>query len=355
MQGCLKFIRWIFSIFSLLLLFVLLNTSVIVTTLSINITNPEKPLAWLKNGGFYQNVVPIALSQLESQYAGDAPELAKLLQSEEVQILADEVLTPEWLESKFTLVVNAVYKWLDGSTSKPLFVLDITDKLPQLQIILKKNLSNKFKELETCTKGELEEMELTEEINPFALQCKPPGLDVDKEVDGFIDEMFANQEFKKHLRFDSSTLILDPKVQQRAPQIYSYIKASPYIAAAITLLLILLILIATPSKKFATAAISIILILTSTIHLLFQSQFQKLFNFFYLKITAEVPQEQILAVNRLAKPVLVEVFSSLARSITTISIALLVAALLLIVVPLFYTWAIQTKKNGSAKATSIAA
>lgn len=149
------------------------------------IGTPQTIQDYVKNSGAYETMVNRILDETSKL---DDSENSVPVNDPEIRKLANETFPPQRLEEMFIKVSNGTYRWLNGEVPKPDYVLDLSAEKRAIAKGVSKYAKQRVEALPTCTK-------LPTTTDPFELDCRPPGTDLNKEAKKIEADMLASDGF----------------------------------------------------------------------------------------------------------------------------------------------------------------
>lgn len=161
----------------------LLVLSVIFTQL---LAQPTAIKANLEEAGVHQSLVDTIAGHVGEQ-ADEVPAFDQA----EFEELARESLSASVVQTEVETAIDAMYAWLEGETDTPEFVLDFSEAREAFAHNTGQHMQQQLEALPTCTSvtqfpanGSIED-----------LTCLPPGYDTEAEVDQYVDNALASDDF----------------------------------------------------------------------------------------------------------------------------------------------------------------
>ncbi len=259
-----------FKVISFWFTFLLLNTALVlalvITPVSMHLTNRQSLKNWVSDPELLDGVLEVVPTLLSEAFEGE--EEAGLVQiSEDIigvdmqQLVkaAEDVLTPAYLTEKIFPVIDGVYDWLEGATDSPEFNIVLSDRLTALADAVSGPLKSELAKLPACPSN----LQYSPDFNPIEALCVPPGTDVSFIVDEFTRQLTASPEIAD-ISFSSDDMEFDEELLTTAPTVYSGISNLPYIFGAMVLLLSAAFVLLAKSFKKGLNKLSWIFIVNGT-------------------------------------------------------------------------------------------
>lgn len=233
------FLSFIFT----LLLFGTVMTSGFATTFS----DRENPKKWLDESGVYSAAVDSLLAQLEkiskqdggAGQSGDAQEQLTIpIDRPEIQSAIKNAFSPQFLEDAAEQFINGTYDWLEGKTEKPRFRIDFTPAKTSFVLQVTDYLKQRLNSLPACTS-----VAQAQTFDPFTVECRPPGLNIDAEAQRVSSELLTSEEFLPDTVFTADNTFKDEQTGKSAfdnlaelPKVYQLSQILPFIFGTLALL-----------------------------------------------------------------------------------------------------------------------
>lgn len=199
----------------------------------------------LLSDNLYDKIPDIALTAInkesDKQSINEGNQEKSPLDEPDIQAAIKATLTPQLLEQKTPVAIDGIFAWLDGTTEKPEFTIDITD----FKLALANNLGDvavaRSEKLATCTNEQLRSIS-SKWFDLLDLPCLPPGINLQAEKAIWVDKIANGGELIK----ESELVVNDlPKREDGKyiieqvhliPTIYQWSARLPWILGIISLL-----------------------------------------------------------------------------------------------------------------------
>ena len=158
----------------------------------------------LADAKLYEKLPDIVLSQAESvQNGGSLP-----LDDATVRTVISNTFTPTQLSGYSENFIDGMYAWLEGKSPEPSFSIDLSPASRSIAEGVATQAEKRLAGLPACTEPP------TGSLDPFKIECLPPGVDVHREKQRVINEMLASKEFLPDTKITANDL---PKSEQGEP------------------------------------------------------------------------------------------------------------------------------------------
>lgn len=261
MQTLVIILRWLLGLTLSLVLITSIALLVPLSGISLTLTNSENPKRWLRESKIYDNILPLIID-IADRTASDSEELVLLSnrlknKNDPLTILLTKKFTPEFTQQSTEVVIEGVYKWFSGQSSKPSFAIafarDENEMIEMFSILYMERIAT----MPACTTAQLREYT----GNPFELTCKPANISTG-QITLFLKSQVNSPEVKelfKQAQFSSDSLQIDPKTTEQVQFWYRIIWLMPVLTGFIMVLSPLLISFIYTTKRFTTYIVHIIL------------------------------------------------------------------------------------------------
>jgi hypothetical protein len=113
----------------------------------------------------------------------------------EIQEAIKDAFPPKTLKKHSENVIDSIYKWLNGDTPKPNYVIDLTPSKQKLAEGVGDYAYRRYQSLPACTATQLRA--LSPQIDPFTVPCKVPGVDPIQARRDIVTRLATSEEFLK--------------------------------------------------------------------------------------------------------------------------------------------------------------
>lgn len=253
-----------------LFLLILIATTIFSQTLG----KPDKIKGWIEKSNVYSRVVPAILetAQKDSQEKPkrDGSDMDIDFTDPEVQKIAQDALSPEFIRQNTERVIDSTFEWLNGEIEKPDFAIDVSEVKSRIATGVGDYLRKRSTTLPLCT-------QLPEEIDLFNATCIPPGVNIEAEIQKLVQEINGSKEFLSESTITADTISKERKADsdelkgydffrdgdgKRAQRAFSWIKRGPIIFGLLSLVTAVGIILLNESKRRGLRHIMITLFTT---------------------------------------------------------------------------------------------
>lgn len=223
------------------------------------VTHPEKIKQILNDSGVYSSVVSGLLDQAK-QVSSNNGDIS--LSNTLVRSAADQAITPTFLKQNTETFIDSVYRWLDGKSASPDFLIDLTSVKTQFADNVASNLQPQLAALPVCPAGTN-----VQSFDAFNATCLPRGVTAAQAVanvksdilngKGFLDNPTITAKDLKSS--DSNQSVFNDNLKD-APKAYQRAKSSPVILALLALLIAAAIIFLSPTRRSGFRRVGITLL-----------------------------------------------------------------------------------------------
>lgn len=194
------------------------------TSLVLLVGTPVTIKKTLDSSGLYTQLPDIILDQSGSVTNGQ-------------QVAFDDATVRSVVKSSFSATqlksysenfIDGTYTWLEGKSPEPTFSIDLSGARTQIAQGVADRAAERLKGLPPCTQIP------TGSLDPFTIDCLPPGIDINREKQRILNEVLANKDFLPNSHITAATLPKNEQgktfVQQyaAAPDYFQLLKQSPW-------------------------------------------------------------------------------------------------------------------------------
>ncbi len=203
------------------------------TSVARTVGEPAQVKSWLQEGEVYGNIVEAFTNQLAKAPAEKQAEGLSVSDPKVKQIFAD-AFPPPYLQKNVESFVDGLYRWLNGKVDQPDFLIDLSVGKANLADGLARYGKERVAGLPPCTS-------VPENQDPFSITCRPPGRNIDAEIDGEVSKFKSEDNFLGDGVITTEDLVKDGEKSaftKDAParKVFQLMKLSPILFAILTLI-----------------------------------------------------------------------------------------------------------------------
>ena len=259
MRNLKRFIRWLIHKVAVAVLANAVAFGIFLLAFGIHVTNPQVLKDWLSRTDTYETLINESLNLIELQATnaesqgslGDSLASNPFVDSATIVDALRSTLTPEFIQEQAEGFIDGAYEWLDGDTEVPQFEFSLAEKKDELAAKLGQAMKQQFANMPDCLPEEL-----SPTFNLLETLCRPPGIDLDEEVDKLVVELAGDEGLLGTATWTGQDLIrmegeesgLTPGQVDFARSAYSGLSEGPYILMAAGVLAIPLIYLTSRSQ-----------------------------------------------------------------------------------------------------------
>ncbi len=210
----------------------------------------------LKDSGFYNNVVTLALDKAQKEQAAGEQKIP--VDRKEVEQAIQKSISPEYLQTQTEKTLDSVYAWLHGKTKTLSFSINVGDTKTRLADGLASYTIEHLSALPACPAGSGS----GEDVDPFAATCVPNGVDINT-VATKAKSQLLNSGFLQDGDINASNIktgdgkTLQGQVRQ-VPKIYQIVVWAIYGAGLLALLCALAVIFLSRNRRSGIKKVAII-------------------------------------------------------------------------------------------------
>lgn len=182
----------------------------------------------------------------------------------EIEQAAREAFPADLLSKNSGSIIDGFYAWLQGKTEQPEFSVNLSEAKQSFASGAADYAVKRYESLPPCTLAQLRTLDA--EVDPFSVDCRPPGLasvSVRQEV---IDKILGSPEFLADTNFTAEDL---PKDEQgrtvtenlsKAPDAYNVLRTLPWILGLLSAVFGIGVFLLSDTKKQGIKSIGITLL-----------------------------------------------------------------------------------------------
>lgn len=217
--------------------FLLLLATASATSFKLTFT-PQNLKTWVKQSGAYDRFVDEVLKQsakaVKPEEGGEVP-----LKRPEIQNAAKQAFSPQFLQTTSEQFIDSTYRWLEGKTPKPDFRLDFAKPKENFANNIGAYLRQRVAGLPPCAKNQM-----PKEFDPFTVNCRPPGVNTDAEIQRLAQQITASKDFLAEPQVTAETVRTESKQGGQKPfyehfsylpKLYPWLQRAPLIFGALAL------------------------------------------------------------------------------------------------------------------------
>lgn len=222
--------------------------------------HPETIKSWLAKSSIYDRTVDTIIDNAPKEEGGlplNHPDLRKI---------ANKVFSPQVLQNGFESIIDGTYHWMQGKVDKPDFRLDLTAVIESFKTETTNYLRQRLNSLPNCPGRQV-----PDDTNPFAMACKPRGLDVEKELQKFNSELSKQEQLSKpiitvdNLQEPGKPAFFESKDAMQLMDTYKFISWAPFFFGTLSALLAVALWFLSADKRHALKTLGRIFAVTAVL------------------------------------------------------------------------------------------
>lgn len=148
----------------------------------------------LSQGRIYDHVVDAVAEAMSKEQPGEQKDTLNLNQPEVIQI-AKSSFTPEILRKGTETIIDSSYQWLDGSTAKPAFTVDLNEPKNQFVQGVGDYYAARLQSLPACSREQSLHLARQGSINLLSVNCQPSVISIEAEKQRLINQLGSQEGF----------------------------------------------------------------------------------------------------------------------------------------------------------------
>lgn len=198
--------RKIVTIIATPLVSIFLLIAVILLSLTVTVGKPITIKQWLGDSGMYPALAETAVKEIaDSTISVDNQSVS--LDRPEVRAGLQQAITPAFTESAIENVLDGTYVWLQGTTSKPEYAIDIAPLKSVVIDGLAQSARARLARLPACS---LTAVPTT--IDPFTITCQPPALLIELQIAKLRQDLSNNNQLLPDATITADTTLDSEKL-----------------------------------------------------------------------------------------------------------------------------------------------
>lgn len=224
--------------------------------------NPQTVKQTIAQSGFYDNFLDVGIELTQK------PQEAKQGEAEErsfdlkaLKQVLNESLPPSYIGQKFEQVIDGIYRWLNGQVKVPDYSVDLSDSKTRFTQNVSTFLINRWNSLPACSPAETKAI-VAQEIDPFSVPCRVPGVAIEGEVAKVSDEISKMELFSKPITAASSEQkpsVFESDLKE-APKAFQTLQKIPLTAGIMAALAALVVVLASIDRRRGWSKLSHLLL-----------------------------------------------------------------------------------------------
>ncbi len=217
-----------------LLRFSLLMILLLVVVLSL--IGSSKPLKdSLVKSHIYDNFVNFVLDKADQSNQNTSNDVP--LNDPAIRSIIKQAFTPTELRSVSEQFLDGTYHWLDGRSTQPDFRVDLSSNKQVIANGVGMHAAERLKSLPPCQSIP------SGDIDPFKIDCRPPGVNLSTEQQQLTSQVLNNQDFLPNPVITADTIPKNEKGRtfseqfKALPKVFHWLKLAPWILGTFSVLL----------------------------------------------------------------------------------------------------------------------
>ena len=256
------------------LLFVSLLGGALAFSTNTALSKPTRLEGWLKDSGLYSRFVDNAITQAQKSESKDTGTSGVSGHDEAVRLAAESTFSPQLLQSSVNTFIDSNYAWLQGKTTKPEFVIDLTQARQTFAEKVGKYAETRLATLPACTSLQQAQLINPNDIDALAVSCRPAGVTPAAAGAQVTQKILTSDDFLSKPVLTAETI--NPRDDKggsqpyytklaKLPQAYRLGQKLPLIFSIMALVTTLGIVLIAPSRRRGVRRVGVMLLLAGAI------------------------------------------------------------------------------------------
>lgn len=258
-------IRKFFYYFAVFLAFITLMQLPHAFALSSVFGDPNNIDTALKEGGAYENFVPLALEEATKKTTEDNAK--ELLADEEIRNVVSSSIQPEDVQSAGKSVITGLYDWLEGKTEQPEFTIDLTAAANRASENLGAYAQKRATSLPPCTVEQMRTINFQEDL--LSIPCLPFGVTPAQVGQQFTEQAKQDVELLKNPIISSENLREQGNTTELSnsnlPETYQALHSSKWLVLGLAAILLGLLVFARRDRWAGVRVVGILLLVCAAL------------------------------------------------------------------------------------------
>ena len=250
------------ALFAVVLLGSLLGTAGS-TSAVINLTKPKNIEKWLSNSKLYDHFVSNTTEQGQKSVGAAEDANVTSLSDAAVQDAAKSAFSQALVESNINKFIESNYAWLEGKTSKPDFVIDLTDAKQSFAEQVGAYVTQHLSTLPACTDIPTSQAQAADPLNAT---CRPPSVSPQAAGEQVTQQIASSSELLNNPVLTVQNINPEQGSQNKPyyvklahlPKVYQYGKLVPIVLAVLSLISALFLIYLSSTRRRGVGLVGII-------------------------------------------------------------------------------------------------
>jgi hypothetical protein len=146
------------------------------TSSNVAFTHPDKLEGWLNQSKFYDHFVAMVAGETEKVVGGNGQSGPASPGDTAIRQAATIAFPPQILQQNINTLLNSNYSWLEGKTSHPDFMIDLTAAKQSFAAQIGQLVEIRLAGLPACSNAQLAQLGTNQNIDYLTITCRPPSL-----------------------------------------------------------------------------------------------------------------------------------------------------------------------------------
>lgn len=228
-------------------------------------SNPNNIDTALKEGGVYDNAVPLVLEDISKK--NNDENTKQLLADQGFKDAITSSVQPSDIQAASQSAIGGIFAWLQGKTAQPEFTIDLSKPATQATEKLAAYAEQRAASLPPCTLQQLQTVNFQD--NVLSIPCLPPGVSTAQVGQQFTDQAKQQVELLKNPVIDSRELLKGTDATQlensQLPELYQSLHSSKWFTLVLTIILVSLLIFARRNRWAGVKLVGILLLVVGVL------------------------------------------------------------------------------------------
>ncbi len=241
---------------------------------NVALSHPTKLEGWLKDSGLNEHFVDNAVTQAQKSASKGAGGSGVSGDDQVVKQSVESAFPPQLLQQSVNTFVDSNYAWLQGKTSKPEFVIDLTAARQTYAQKIGMYAETRLAGLPACTALQQAQLSNPAGVDALSIRCRPPGLNPMVAGKQVTQKIIDSDSFLSKPVLTAQTI--NPKDDKggsqpyylklaKAPQAYQLGQKLPLLLGIVALISTLGIVLIAPTRRKGVQRIGVVLLIAGII------------------------------------------------------------------------------------------
>jgi hypothetical protein len=223
-------------------------------------SNPDNIDTALKEGGVYENVMPLVLEDVAKKNTDQNTK--QIIADQGFKDAINSSVKADDIQAASQSAIGGIFAWLQGKTEQPEFTIDLSKPAAEATEKLAAYAEQRAASLPTCTLQQLQTVNFQDDV--LSIPCLPPGISAAQ-----VGQQFANQskqeiDLLQNPVIDSKKIIKENDAAQlrdsQVPDAYQALHNSKWFTLVLAIILVSLLIFARRNRWAGVRLVGILLL-----------------------------------------------------------------------------------------------